>query len=109
MGMAIHSIGELEHLVLLTIMRLGPDASGIPICEELQRHSRRPVLRPSVYLALRRLEAKGLVRSRLGDPEPRRGGRAKRYFELRPAAKTRLRDAQRTLLGLWDGVALEKQ
>jgi DNA-binding PadR family transcriptional regulator len=106
--MSSDSLGELEHLVLLAVIRLGADASGISIIDELRRHARRPVLRPSVYLALRRLETKGLVRSRMGDPEPRRGGRAKRFFELKPAARVRLREAQRTLRGLWDGVALEK-
>jgi DNA-binding PadR family transcriptional regulator len=102
------SLGELEQLVLLTIVRLGPGAYGVPIVEELRRHSRRAILRPSVYLALRRLEAKGLIRSRLGEPEPRRGGRARRTFEIRPAAKALLRESRRTLNSLWDGVALDE-
>jgi DNA-binding PadR family transcriptional regulator len=102
-------LGELEHLILLALIRLGPDAYGVPIVEELTRHTRRPVLRPSVYLALRRLEAKGFVRSRLGDPEPRRGGRARRYFELSAAGRKALRESQRTLNSLWQGVALDKQ
>jgi PadR family transcriptional regulator PadR len=107
--MSSDGLGELEHLVLLAILRIGPSAYGVPIVEEIQRHSRRPVLRPSVYLALRRLEAKGLVRSRVGDPEARRGGRARRYFELQPVAKVRLRESQRTLYRLWDGVVLGKR
>jgi len=102
------SVGELEHLVLLVILRLGQDAYGVPIVDELKRHTRRPVLRPSVYLALRRLEDKGLVRSRLGEPEARRGGRARRYFELQPGALKLLRESRRTLRSLWDGVALGK-
>ena len=107
--MSSDGLGELEHLVLLAILRIGPDAYGVPIVEEIQRHATRPILRPSVYLALRRLEAKGLVRSRVGDPEARRGGRARRYFELQPAAKAKLRDSQRTLYRLWDGVVLGKR
>ena len=107
--MSSDGLGELEHLVLLAILRLGASAYGVPIVEEIQRHSRRPILRPSVYLALRRLEAKGLVRSRVGDPEPRRGGRARSYFDLQPVAKARLRESQRTLNRLWDGVVLGKR
>jgi predicted O-linked N-acetylglucosamine transferase (SPINDLY family) len=84
-------LGELEYLVLIAILRLGPSAYGVPIVEELRRHTRRPILRASVYLALRRLEHKGLIRSRLGEPEPRRGGRARRYVELTVAARARLR------------------
>ena len=106
--MASESLGELEQLVLLTIIRLGPSAYGVPIVDELRRHVRRPILRPSVYLALRRLETKGLIRSRLGDPEPRRGGRARRHFVVEPAAKVLLRESRRTLRSLWDGTALDK-
>jgi DNA-binding PadR family transcriptional regulator len=105
---ASDSVGELEHLVLLAILRLGPSAYGVPIVEELRKHTRQPILRPSVYLALRRLEAKGLIRSRLGEPEPRRGGRARRYFGLRPSARTLLRESRRTLTSLWDGIALDE-
>jgi PadR family transcriptional regulator PadR len=102
------ALGELEHLVLLAILRIGPSAYGVPIVGELRKHARRPILRPSVYLALRRLEAKGLIRSRLGDPEPRRGGRARRHFELQPAATELLRESRRTLRSLWNGIALDK-
>jgi len=98
------SIGEFEQLVLLTILRLGASAYGVPIHEELARHTPRPILRPSVYVALRRLEEKGLIVSRLGSPEPRRGGRARRYFELESAAFDLLRETRATLLSLWDGI-----
>jgi PadR family transcriptional regulator, regulatory protein PadR len=101
-------LGELEHLILLAIVRLGPDSYGVPIVDELRKHTRRPVLRPSVYLALRRLEDKGLVRSRLGEPEARRGGRARRHFEATPSALKLLRESQRTLTSLWSGLALNK-
>lgn len=102
--MSRDSIGEFEQLVLLTILRLGESAYGVPILEELSQHTSRPILRPSVYVALRRLEEKGLIKSRLGEPEARRGGRARRYFELEPAAMDLLREARRTLVSLWDGI-----
>jgi|SRR6516225_6513903 DNA-binding PadR family transcriptional regulator len=101
-------LGELEHLILLAILRVGPDAYGVSIRAELQRHMRRPVLRPSVYLALRRLEEKGLIRSRLSDPEPRRGGRARKCVELTAAARKQLRESQRVLQGLWRGVRVDE-
>jgi DNA-binding PadR family transcriptional regulator len=104
----MEALGELEHLVLLAIVRLGSDAYGVPIVDELRRHTRRPVLRPSVYLALRRLEEKGLIRSRLGDPEPRRGGRARKYVQLTAVARRQLRESHRTLQSLWQGVRLDE-
>ena len=101
-------LGELEYLVLIAIVRLGPGAYGVPIVEELRRHTRRPILRASVYLALRRLEHKGFIRSRLGDPEPRRGGRARTFVELTAAARRELRESRRTLNSLWQGVRLDE-
>ena len=101
-------LGELEHLVLLSIIRIGPDNYGVPIVDELRRHTRRTILRPSVYLALKRLEDKGYIRSRLGQPEARRGGRARRHFTPTAAGLKVLRDSQRTLTRMWDGVALDK-
>lgn len=106
--MTAEALGELEQLVLLAIMRLGPDCYGVSIVEELSRHSTRPILRPSVYLALRRLEEKGMIRGRMGEPEARRGGRARRHFEATATARQALRASQRTLNRLWDGVALGK-
>jgi DNA-binding PadR family transcriptional regulator len=101
------ALGELEHLVLLCIIRLGPDCYGVPITDELRRHTRRPVLRPSVYLALRRLEDKGLIRSRLGATEAHRGGRARRHFEPTAAGLRVIRESQRTLTSLWNGIAIK--
>jgi len=101
-------LGELEHLVLLCVIRLGPESYGVPIVDELRQHTRRTILRPSVYLALKRLEDKGLIRSRLGEPEARRGGRARRHFVATAAGLRALRESQRTFTRLWDGVVLDK-
>jgi DNA-binding PadR family transcriptional regulator len=100
-------LAELEQLVLLSIIRLGPECYGVPIVDELRQHTRRRILRPSVYLALRRLEDKGFIRSRLGAPEARRGGRARRHFEPTAAGLRALRESQRTFTRLWNGIVLK--
>lgn len=94
-------LGDLEHLVLLAILRLGREAYGIPILDEVSARSGRDVSRATVYVALKRLEQKGLVTSRLGDSTPERGGRAKRFFKLRPAGLKALRDSRAMFLNLW--------
>jgi PadR family transcriptional regulator PadR len=99
-------VGELEQRVLLSILRLGPDAAGVTIVEELREHDRWPILAPSVYAALRRLEVKRLIRSRLGTARARRGGRAPRCFTLEPAGTAALRELQNAQLVLWRGVRL---
>lgn len=103
--MGRESVGEFEHLVLLAILRLGDHAYGASVYEELAEHTDRGVLRPAVYNALRRLEAKGLITSELGEPTPERGGRAKRFFRLERPGVTVLQESRRTLLSMWDGVA----
>jgi DNA-binding PadR family transcriptional regulator len=94
-------LGDMEHLVLLAILRLGREAYGMPILDEVASRSGRTVARATVYVALRRLEQKGLVVSRLGESTPERGGRAKRYFRLRPAGLKALRESRAMFLDLW--------
>jgi len=94
-------LGDMEHLVLLAILRLGPDAYGIPILDEVRDRSGRDVSRATVYVALKRLEQKGLVASRLGDSTPERGGRAKRYYKLKPSGLKALRESRAMFLDLW--------
>lgn len=101
--MSTDGLRELEHLVLLAISRLDPPAHGVPIVKELQDTVSRTISRASVYVVLRRLEAKGLVRSTMGDPTPERGGRAKRLYTLTPLAVRSLRAAQKNFVRLWAG------
>lgn len=100
-NMARTDLGDMEHLVLLAILRLGKDAYGIPILDEVSARSGRDVSRATVYVALKRLEQKGLVTSRLGESTPERGGRAKRFFKLKPSGLKALRDSREMFLGLW--------
>jgi DNA-binding PadR family transcriptional regulator len=98
------NLGEFEHMVLLAIMRLGDDAYAVPVREEIVRCTGRDVSRGSIYITLDRLETKGYLRSRLADPTPERGGRAKRYYVLRPRALDALKESRRALVALWRGL-----
>lgn len=102
--MSRESLGNFELMVLLAILRVGEDAYGVPIARELEESGGKDVLLGSVYAALDRLEAKGLVSSRVGDPTPERGGRAKKYFKVTARGVREVRDAQRTLVKLWRGL-----
>lgn len=98
------SLGEFEQLVLLACLHLGEDAYAVPIIAEIEDRTGRQVSHAHVYVALRRLEKRGYVTSRLADATPERGGRPKRYFTVRPRALTRLREARDTLLSMWEGL-----
>jgi DNA-binding PadR family transcriptional regulator len=102
---ARESLGDLEHLVLLAVLRLGDGSYGVPILEEIAARTGRRVSRPAVYIALRRLQAKGLLASRLGEATPERGGRAKRYFTLTRLGHRQLHASREALLSMWANVA----
>jgi DNA-binding PadR family transcriptional regulator len=97
-------LGGFELLVLLALIRLGEEAYGVPISEGIEHSSGRDVSLGSVYITLDRLEEKGLVSSRLGEPTAERGGRAKTYFRITALGLREVRQAQRTLTTLWRGV-----
>lgn len=77
------SAGDFEKLMLLAVLRLGNEAYGAAIIDEVGARTKRDVSPGAVYVALRRLEDKGMLRSRTGEPTPERGGRARRYYEVR--------------------------
>ena len=93
-------LGRFEHFLLLAVIRLGDEAYGMTIRRELARHTGREVAVGAIYTALARLERRGFVHSRLGDPTPERGGRAKRYYRVLPAGRRALAKAEEALVGL---------
>jgi PadR family transcriptional regulator PadR len=97
-------LGELEQLVLLGVLRVGHDAYGVPVHDEIQRRAGRDLTLGTIYKTLTRLEDKGLVVSHVGDPTPERGGRRTRCYVVTPAGKrslqTSLQIIQRMATGL---------
>lgn len=91
------AIGELETLILLATLRLGEGAYGVSIRDEIEARTGRRLTRGAIYTALRRLEAKGFLATRLGEPTPERGGRAKRFLRVTGAGMAELRTATRDL------------
>ena len=99
-------LGELEQIVMLAVLRVGDDAYGVPILDEIQRETGRELALATVYKTLSRLEDKGLVASRIGEPTPQRGGRRKRYYAVTPAGMRDLRASVRALGRMAAGLAL---
>jgi PadR family transcriptional regulator PadR len=99
-------LSQLEEYVLLCLVRLGDEAYGVPIHQEIEERIQRSVSIATIYTALDRLEKEGLVISRLSSPLPERGGRAKRLFHLSAEGATALRRARRVIDSMWEGVDL---
>ena len=88
-------------MLLLAVVHLGEDAYGVPITRKLEENRGRKASIGSVYAALERLEAKGLVSSRLGDPTPERGGKSKRYFQVTTEGLRQVNETRQVLTGMW--------
>jgi PadR family transcriptional regulator, regulatory protein PadR len=98
---ALGCLGEFERMLLLAVIHLGEEAYGVPAARDLEQHRGRIVSVPSVYAALERLEAKGLITSSQGDPTPERGGQAKRPFRITKSGLRQLHQTRRVLARLW--------
>ncbi|HKJ00928.1 MAG TPA: helix-turn-helix transcriptional regulator [Longimicrobiales bacterium] len=97
-------LGEFEHQVLLTILRLDRESYSVPIVAELDARTGRETATSAVYIALRRLEKKGFLSSRLESPEDSGEPYPRRYFALTEAALEPLKEARQAYLSLWDGL-----
>lgn len=80
-------LGEFEEIILLTVGVLYEDAYAVAIKKEIAKQSDRTVNVSAVHKSLYRLEKKGMLKSKLGDPESRRGGKRKRLFTITPEGK----------------------
>ncbi len=96
-------LGEFEQMVLLAILRLADGAYGMSIRKELEERAGRTVSRSALYITVERLVRKGYLTARMGDPSPKRGGRAKRYFAITPAGREALKISGQALRNLWVG------
>lgn len=105
-----HGLGEFEQLVLLALVRLGAEAYGVAIRDEIEHRTGRQVTLGAVYTTLLRLEDKRLVAARIGEPTPQRGGRRKKYYRPLAAGRRELAaslDALRSMTrGLTPGLDL---
>jgi PadR family transcriptional regulator PadR len=102
------ALGEFEQSVLLAIAHLkqaGDDVYGVTIRQLIETRTNRSVPVGALYTALDRLERKGFVSSRMGDPTPSRGGRAKRHFVLRPGGVAALERSRDYMARMWQGLA----
>ena len=97
-------LGEFEQIVMLALVRVGSDAYGATVCAEIETRSGRDVSVSAVHTTLERLEQKGLVKSRLGDPTPQRGGKRKRHSEVAALGMRSLQASYRSIRNMAEGI-----
>ena len=98
------TLGALELTILLAVARLGEEAHGLAIRRDVSARVGRDYSVGAVYTTLERLQAKGLVASRMTDPLPIRGGRSRRQFTITTGGHRAIRQAERVALSVWAGV-----
>ena len=86
-------LGEFEQLILFSVLQLGEEAFGVSIREDIEERTGREVSSGAIYTTLGRLEDRGLVTSRVGEPTPGRAGRPRKYYSLEPPGARALLDS----------------
>jgi PadR family transcriptional regulator PadR len=97
-------LGEFEQIILLALLRLRNNAYGMTIRREILKRTGRQVSIGAVYATLDRLEQKGYVSSRQGEPTLERGGRAKRFFKIEADGAAALRESQEQMSKMAHGL-----
>src|SRR5688500_4063447 len=98
------ALGDFEQHMLFALIRREDDANGVTIRESIEARTGRAISHDALYTALYRLEQRGLVASRLGEPTPQRGGKRKRLYTLQPAGERALARAYESLRQMANGV-----
>jgi len=102
-------LGEFEYLMLSATARLGDDAYGVAIRQEIEAATGGPCSIGALYTTLDRLESKGFVKTWMGDPTPQRGGRPKRMVRVTAKGVAAARDFYATVTRVSRGVSWEAQ
>ena len=100
-----HTLGDFEQRILFALIRLGVDAYGVTIRQEIETRTGRTISAGALYTALARLEKRGLVTSRLGESTPERGGKRKRLYSIQPAGERAVARVYESLRLMASGMA----
>lgn len=97
-------LGELEQMIMWSVLRLGDDAYGLAVRDQLEARAGRSVARGAVYTTLDRLARKGYLASRLANSDTNRAGRPRRYFTVTEDGRDALKQARDAFVSLWGGL-----
>lgn len=100
------NIGEFEEIILLAVAALSPNAYGFAIMEQLENATHRNLSLTSLHASFNRLQVKGFLTSRFGEPTKVRGGKRKKFFELTPDGVEAIKKAREIRSGFWDNISL---
>ncbi len=96
-------MGTLEEIVLMILLKY-EECHGVEIVQQYEEILQRPISLPAVHVVLKRMEKKGWVASKFGEPTARRGGRRKRIYWATLAGYQIVRDIQEAKSGFWNSI-----
>jgi PadR family transcriptional regulator PadR len=97
-------LSRADEILLVSILRLGENAYGVTIIEEVYTRTGKKLTFGSVWVSLDILYKKGYIDKRLGDPTPQRGGRSKIYYTLKSEGRKALKEIVEFQKSLWKGI-----
>lgn len=98
------ALGEFEQLILFALVELEDEGYGAAVGRAIEARTGREVSAGAVYTALDRMEARGLVTSRVGEPTPERGGRRRKYYRIQPEGAQALRQSVDVMRSMSEGL-----
>jgi PadR family transcriptional regulator PadR len=98
-----YQLGNLEEAVLLISLYLN-EVYGVSVTEEYKKQTGLEISIPAIHTVLRRLEDKGLLRSKMGEPSAERGGRRKRLYEATTYGFSIIKEIKKERIRLWSKI-----
>jgi PadR family transcriptional regulator PadR len=99
-----YQLGEFEEVVMLTVGVLFNGAYGVSIKQEIESRLKRIVSVGALQTALKRLEKKGFLCSKEGEPSENRAGRPKKYYRLTNLGIKAMQYVKSTREQLWSDI-----
>jgi len=100
-------MGTLEEIVLLILLNY-EECHGVEIAQQYESVLNKSISLPAIHVVLKRMEKKGWVDSRFGEPTPERGGRRKRLYRATPSGYYAIKNLQEAKSKLWASIVLPK-
>jgi DNA-binding PadR family transcriptional regulator len=98
-----YQLGNLEETVLLIALYLD-EVYGVSVAGEYKKQTGHGISIPAIHTVLRRLEDKGLLKSKMGEASPERGGRRKRLYEATSHGLNVIREIKKERVRLWSKI-----
>lgn len=93
-------LGTLEEMILI-ILLMKDETYGVEIAKEYKSQLDQSISIPAIHVVLKRLEKKGFVSSRMGEPTKERGGKSKRLYKATNKGYETAHEIQHKRSELW--------